>query len=162
MSSEFQNLVKSQSIASITAQQILAAGSPIFLDILTSPDIRAINTLIESYARIHLPAFGQPIAGSGVSSSGTGSGTIITPTQNEVFRVMGVNFTNSGGAPITLDLGLGGVIIQSAVDVAPGQTVIATLPATIFCDIESHLYVTVTSGTEAEMVTAVATMLVAQ
>jgi hypothetical protein len=75
---------------------------------------------------------------------------------------MGVNFTNSGGAPITLDLGLGGVIIQSAVDVAPGQTVIATLPATIFCDIESHLYVTVTSGTEAEMVTAVATMLVAQ
>jgi len=162
MSSEFQNLVKSQSIDSITAQQLLAAGGPIFLDILTSPDIRAINTLIESYARIHSPSFGQPIPGSGLSSSKVGSGTIITPTLNEVYRVMGVNYANAGGVPITLDLGLGGVILQKNAIIGPGETLIATLPATIFCDIESHLYVTVTSGAEADMTTAVATMLVGQ
>jgi hypothetical protein len=42
--------------------------SPIFLDIRTSSDINSINTLIQSYARIHSPAYGQPIAGSGLSS----------------------------------------------------------------------------------------------
>jgi hypothetical protein len=59
---------------------------------------------------------------------------------------MAVNFTNSGGAPVTLDLGLGGVVIQFNAVVNPGETLVATLPSTIFCDSESHLYVTVTSG----------------
>ena len=160
--SQFNTLVQGLSIASITPQQILAAGSPIFLDIRTSSDINSINTLIQSYARIHSPAYGQPIAGSGLSSSKIGGGTVITPIGNEVYRIMGVNFTNSGGAPVILDLGLGGVVIQSAVSVAPGETLMATLPSTIFCDSESHLYVTVTSGDAYFLVTAVASMLTSQ
>jgi hypothetical protein len=58
--SQFNTLVQGLSIASITPQQILAAGSPIFLDIKTSSDINSINTLIQSYARIHAPTYGQP------------------------------------------------------------------------------------------------------
>ena len=160
--SQFNTLVQGLSIASITPQQILAAGSPIFLDIRTSSDINSINTLIQSYARIHSPAYGQPIAGSGLSSVRTNTGTVITPTGNEVYRIMAVNFTNSGGAPVILDLGLGGVVIQSAVAVNPGETLVATLPSTIFCDSESHLYVTVTSGDALFLVTGVASMLTSQ
>ena len=162
MPSQFNTLVQGLSIASITPQQILAAGSPIFLDIRTSSDINSINTLIQSYARIHSPAYGQPIAGSGLSSSKTGAGTVITPTGNEVYRIIGVNFTNSGGAPVIVDLGLGGVVIQSAVSVGPGETLVATLPSTIFCDSESHLYVTILSGDGTLLVTSVATMLTSQ
>ncbi len=162
MPSQFNTLVQGLSIASITPQQILAAGSPIFLDIRTSSDINSINTLIQSYARIHSPAYGQPIAGSGLSSNKTNGGTIVTPTGNEVYRVMGVNYANSGGAPVILDLGLGGVVIQSAVTVGPGETLVATLPSTIFCDSESHLYVTVLSGDGTLLVTSVATMLTSQ
>ena len=160
--SQFNTLVQGLSIASITPQQILAAGSPIFLDIRTSADINSINTLIQSYARIHSPAYGQPIAGSGLSSNKTNGGTIVTPTGNEVYRVMGVNYANSGGAPVIVDLGLGGVVIQSAVSVGPGETLVATLPSTIFCDSESHLYVTVLSGDGTLLVTSVATMLTSQ
>jgi hypothetical protein len=160
--SQFNTLVQGLSIASITPQQILAAGSPIFLDIRTSSDINSINTLIQSYARIHSPAYGQPIAGSGLSSQRTGAGTVITPVGNEVYRIMAVNFTNSGGAPVTLDLGLGGVIIQFNAVVNPGETLVATLPSTIFCDSESHLYVTVTSGDGNFLVTDVASMLTSQ
>ena len=162
MPSQFNTLVQGLSIASITPQQILAAGSPIFLDIRTSSDINSINTLNQSYARIHSPAYGQPIAGSGLSSSRSGSGTVITPTGNEVYRIMGVSFTNSGGAPVTLDLGLGGVVIQFNAVVNPGETLVATLPSTIFCDSESHLYVTVTSGDALFLVTGVASMLTSQ
>ena len=134
MPSQFNTLVQGLSIASITPQQILAAGSPIFLDIRTSSDINSINTLIQSYARIHSPAYGQPIAGSGLSSSKTGAGTVITPTGNEVYRIIGVNFTNSGAAPVILDLGLGGVVIQKDITVQPAETVVATPPFQIFCD----------------------------
>jgi hypothetical protein len=49
--SQFNTLVQGLSIASITPQQILAAGEPIFLDIRTSSDINSINTLIQSYAQ---------------------------------------------------------------------------------------------------------------
>jgi hypothetical protein len=162
LSSQFNTLVQGLSIASITPQQILAAGSPIFLDIRTSADINSINTLIQSYARIHSPAYGQPIAGSGLSTSRTGGGTVISPTGNEVRRIMGVNYANSGAAPVELDLGLGGVVIQSAVSVAPGETLVATLPSTIFCDSESHLYVNVLSGDPLLLVTSVASMLTSQ
>ena len=162
MPSQFNTLVQGLSIASITPQQILAAGSPIFLDIRTSSDINSINTLIQSYARIHSPAYGQPIAGSGLSSSKIGGGTVITPIGNEVYRIMGVSFTNSGAAPVTLDLGLGGVVIQFNAVVNPGETLVATLPSTIFCDSESHLYITVSSGDDSLLVTSVASMLTSQ
>jgi hypothetical protein len=71
-------------------------------------------------------------------------------------------FANSGAAPVILDLGLGGVVIQSAVSVNPGETLVATLPSTIFCDRESHLYVTVLSGDPLLLVTSVASMLTSQ
>jgi hypothetical protein len=103
--SQFNTLVQGLSIASITPQQILSAGSPIFLDIRTASDINSINTLIQSYARIHSPAYGQPIAGSGLNTSKIGTGTVLAPDVNEVARVMGINFTNSGAAPVELDLG---------------------------------------------------------
>jgi len=51
MASEFQGLVKSQNIGSITPQQILAAGEPVFLDIQTNADINSINKLIEAYGK---------------------------------------------------------------------------------------------------------------
>ena len=160
--SQFNTLVQGLSIADITPQQILAAGSPIFLDIRTSSDINSINTLIQSYARIHAPTYGSPIPGSGASQSKTGAGSVIEPTGNEVYRIMGVNFANSGGAPVILNLGLGGVVIQSAVAVAAGETLVATLPSTIFCDSESHLYITVSSGDASLLVTSVASMLTSQ
>ena len=162
MPSQFNTLVQGLSIASMTPQQILAAGSPIFLDIRTASDINSINTLIQSYARIHSPAYGQPIAGSGLSSTKTGGGTVITPTGNEVYRIMGVNFTNVDVAPVIIDLGLGGVVIQKSITIQPAETVVATLPSTIFCDSESHLYVTVTSGDGSLLVTEVASMLTSQ
>ena len=160
--SQFNTLVQGLSIASITPQQILAAGSPIFLDIRTSSDINSINTLIQSYARIHSPAYGQPIAGTGLNTSKAGTGTVLAPDVNEVARIMGINFTNSGPAPVELDLGLGGVIIQKGITVQPGETVVANPSFQIFSDSESHLYIDVRSGDPLFVVTEVATMLTSQ
>jgi hypothetical protein len=160
--SQFNTLVQGLSIASMTPQQILAAGSPIFLDIRTSSDINSINTLIQSYARIHSPAYGQPIAGSGFNYTKIGTGTVLAPDVNEVRRVMGINFTNSGGGPVELEYGLNGVLLQNGITVNPGETVVGSPPCQIFSDSESHLYVTVTSGDALFVLTSCTTILTSQ
>ena len=160
--SQFNTLVQGQSIATITPQQILAAGEPIFLDIRTAADIKSINTLIQSYARIHSPTYGQPIPLSGSVVTRVGDAALVTPDDTEVRRVMAVNFTNIGIAPMTVNLTLGGMTIISALDVPPGQTVMGSFTSTIFSMSNLDLAVAAASGTAAELSTSVCTTLVVQ
>lgn len=160
--SQFNTLVQGLSIASITPQQILAAGEPIFLDIKTSSDINSINTLVQSYARIHSPAYGQPIAGSSTSGNRTGTGGLLSPAVNTVHRIVAINYVNNGAGPIECELQLGGVVIEPAVVVNPGETRMAVLPDTIFADSESYMYIAVTSGIPADLRTNYASILICQ
>ena len=161
MSSEFQTLVQGQSIDSITPQQILAAGSPVFLDIKTNADIGAINKLIEAYGRIHAPTYGQPIPMSGEISSKDGSETILSPSSNEVRKIIAVNVVNAGGAPIVGTLTLGGMVVANfAAD--PASTTVLSDISDLFASKNFPLAVAVASGTAAELTTNVASLLVVQ
>lgn len=162
MSSEFQNLIKTKSIGSITPNQILDAGSSIFFDVQTSPDINAINKAIAAYRNIHAPFSGQPIPLSGVIVSRNGDSDLITPSDSQVWRVMAVNYTNTGGAPMTVNLTLGGMLIQSGLDIPPGQTMIGTIPSNLFSMGDLDLAVVAATGTAAELSTSVAIVLVIQ
>jgi hypothetical protein len=136
--SQFNTLVQGLSISSITPQQILSAGEPIFLDIKTSSDINSINTLIQSWARIHAPTYGQPIPGSGFQNSRTGSGVILSPSGSEIRKIMVVNYTNTAATPATVDLiiespSAGNVVVASNI-VGPSETTVVTLPANLTID----------------------------
>ena len=161
MSSEFQTLVQGQSIDSITPQQILAAGSPVFLDIKTNADIGAINKLIEAYGKIHAPTYGQPIPMSGVISSADGSETILAPSSNEVRKIISINVANGGGAPIVGTVTLGGMVVESfAAD--PTSTTIVPLSSELYASKNLPLAVAVASGTAADLTTNIASILVVQ
>jgi len=163
MSSQFNNLIKTQSIASITPQQILAAGESIFLDVQTSPDINAINKSIPAYANIHAPIYGQPIPLSGAVGSVDGSETLLAPGNNEVRRVIAINATNTGGgAPIVFDITLGGMIISFGNICAPATTVNILSDANLFASKNLPLAVSVTSGTAGELTSSVASILLTQ
>jgi len=161
MSSQFNTLVQAKSIASITPQQILGAGSPVFFDIMTSSDIATINRLIQAYSRIHAPTYGQPIPLSGSVDSGVGAKTILAPGNNEIRKVIAVDFTNEGAAPITGELTLGGVVLTSFA-ANPASTASATLSNEIFCSNNLQLAVTVLSGTAGDLTSQVASLLVVQ
>jgi hypothetical protein len=160
--SQFNTLVQGLSIASITPQQILAAGEPIFLDIKTASDINSINTLIQSYTRIHSPTYGQPIPLSGSVVTRLGDAALVTPDDTEVRRIMAVNFTNIGISPMTVNLTLGGMIIIAGQDVPPGQTVMGSFTSTIFSMSNLDLAVAAVTGTPAELSTSVCTTLIVQ
>jgi hypothetical protein len=159
--SQFNTLVQGLSISTITPQQILAAGKPIFLDIRTSSDINSINTLIQSYARIHAPTYGQPIPGSGLVSSLVGAGTILLPVKAEIRKLMACSITNAGAAPVVGTLTIGGVgIVALAAD--PSATAVVTLPAGIFFSANLALAVSIDSGTPGDLTTSIASILVVQ
>jgi hypothetical protein len=160
--SQFNTLVQGLSIASITPQQILAAGEPIFLDIRTSSDINSINTLIQSYARIHAPTFGQPIPGSGLVSTLAGDGTLLAPTQNQIRRIYAIAVTNLGAvAPVVSDLFIGGVKVAS-VTVAPTTTETVNIPSGFSSSNNLPLTMVASSGTAADQLTSCASILVIQ
>jgi len=163
MPSEFQNLIKTKSIGSITPSQILDAGSNIFFDVQTSQDINAINNAIPAYSNIHAPFFGQPIPLSGAVGSVDGSETLLAPSSNEVRRVIAIDATNTGGgAPIVFDITLGGMIISFGNICAPATTVNIISDANIFASKNLPLAVSVTSGTAGELTSSVASILVTQ
>ena len=160
--SQFNTLVQGLSISSITPQQILAAGEPIFLDIRTSSDINSINTLILSYARIHAPTYGQPIPGSGLVSSLAGDGTLLAPTQNQIRRIYAIDVTNAGAvAPIVSDLFIGGVKVASTT-VAPGNTETVSIPTGLSSSYNLPLTMSASSGDPADQITLCASVLVIQ
>ena len=162
MPSQFNTLVQGLSIASITPQQILAAGEPIFLDIRTSSDINSINTLIQSYARIHAPTFGQPIPGSGLVSTLAGDGTLLAPTQNQIRRIYAIAVTNLGAvSPIVSDIFIGGVKVAS-VTVAPTTTETVNIPSGLSSSNNLPLTMVASSGTAADQLTSCASILVIQ
>jgi hypothetical protein len=162
MPSQFNELIQSKSIASITPQQILDAGEPVFFDIQTSPDITAINKLIQAYGRIHAPTYGQPIPQSGLVSSLVGAGDVLEPSLNQIRKVFAVSITNAGGAaPIVGTLTLGGMFLANfAAD--PSSTTGITIPAGIFSSKNLSIAVTVSAGTASDLTTDVASLMVVQ
>jgi len=160
MTSEFQTLVQGQSIDSITPQQILAAGSPVFLDIQTNADIGAINKLIESYGKIHTPTRGQCIPLSGLISIADGAVEILAPSNNEIRKIIAISVTNAGAAPIVGALTVGGVQFADFA-VNPTSTTQVTIDG-LFASKLLIIGIEVTSGTAAELTTKIASLLVVQ
>ena len=160
MPSQFNNLIKSKSIDSLTPQQILAAGESIFLDSQTSPDLNSINKAIPAYMHIHSPTYGQPIPLSGSVVSADGSETLLAPSDNEVRKIIGISVVNGGGAPIIFTMTLGGmVVISAAAD--PASTSVVSI-GELYASKNLPLAVSVTSGTAADLTSSVASILISQ
>jgi hypothetical protein len=74
-----------------------------------------------------------------------------------------VNYTNAGAAPVTLDLALDNIVIQSNVAVGPAETQVAIIPEHLFVDsVLTPLRVTVLTGDGALLSTSALSILVVQ
>ena len=161
MGSQFNNLIQSKSIASINPQQILAAGSPVFFDVMTSADIASINRLIQAYSRIHTPTYGQPIPLSGQITAGDGNGAIYTPETTQIARIVSIQVTNGGGAPMTANLTIGGQTYEQIV-IDPTTPTFSLTARDLMIDKNLPIGITATSGSPADLSTSVISILVVQ
>jgi hypothetical protein len=158
----FQNLLKATSIDSITPAMILQAGSPIFFDLANNPDLAAVSTVVNAYRGVHAPLFGQPIPLTGLISTVNGNETILSPSSNEVRRILAITGTNNGAvAPITFDVKLGAMVVaQGMVD--PMSSSPVQLMSTIYSSKTLPISVVVTTGGAGDLVTDVASILISQ
>ena len=161
MGSQFNNLIQSKSIASITPQQILDAGKPVFFDVMTSADIASINRLVQAYSRIHAPTYGQPIPLSGKITAGDGNGAIYTPNSTEIARIVSIKVTNGGGAPMTANLTIGGQTYEQ-ISIDPTNPAFSLTARDLLIDKNLPIGITATSGSPADLTTSVISILVVQ
>jgi hypothetical protein len=153
---EIRNQFKSQSLDSLAAKSIQTVGGRVFPDAPSVEDLLAFKAVVESWQGVHLPTYGQPIAGSNAVAEGTGQGTMLqAANDNEVYRIDSIFLNNSGGAPLTAVVRLGTAPINSTMDSMNNQVLQpagnALIMGPFFMDSITSLGVLVTDGTAADL-----------
>ena len=153
---EIRNQFKSQSLDTLASKSIQTVGGRVFPDVPAVDDLLAFKAVVESWQGVHLPTYGQPIAGSNAVAEGTGQGTMLqAANDNEVYRIDSVFLNNTGAAPITAVVRLGTAPINTKMDsmnnqvIQPAGNVLIMGP--FFMDSITALGAVVTDGTAGDL-----------
>jgi len=98
---EVRNQLKSQNFATVSPTAFGEVGGRVFPD---NPSIADVNDLIEivkGWRAVHLPSLGSPIGRSSTLTSQNGDGTILSPSNAQVFNVKMLAFENGDVQPTT-------------------------------------------------------------
>jgi len=163
---ELQNQLKNQTLDSLLPSSIKTVGGVVFPDQKADLNLEAFDSVVRHWQSVHVPSYGQPIAGSFASISVDGSETILTPGTNQVARVQMITCENLGGAPITLNIVLGttNIVVGLVLGPASQSPLTDTAPAIfpLFLDKSQPLSVTVTGGNANDLVTEAIYSLISQ
>jgi len=155
--SELQNQLKNQSLDELLSSSLKEVAGVVFPDERADMDLTTFSSIVKHWRGVHVPAYGQSIAGSFTIVTVDGSETILSPETNQVARVQTLTLTNAGGAaPIAIQIKTGTALLIAA-DVGPGETLtLATTTAglfPIFIDKNIPLAVSVTGGAATDLTT---------
>ena len=159
---EIRNQLKSQSLAAVLPSAFSAVGGRVFPDEPSLEDQLDLRQIVNAWAAVHAPNYGQPIPQTGGTASTDGAGEVLEPNTNEVYRINYIALQNAGGAPIEAVPQIGGVPIASTAGstVGPGETQIIMGPFMV--DKLLPIAVAVTSGTAGDLTTTAVFIKVAQ
>jgi hypothetical protein len=156
---EVRNQLKSQNFATVAPTAFGEVGGRVFPD---SPSIADVNDLIEivkGWRAVHLPSLGSPISKSCVITNQNGDGTILSPSNNEIYHVQNIAFTNgdvgasiytaqiinaSTGQSVPVNLNADASVGSNLLTLPSGETLTVNLDITL--DSNHGLYVAVTAG----------------
>ena len=154
---ELQNQLKNQTLDSLLPSSIKTVGGVVFPDQKADLNLEAFDSVVRHWQSVHVPSYGQSIAGSFAIVTVDGSESILSPGTNQVARIQTLTLTNAGGAaPIAIQIKTGTALLIAA-DVGPGETLtLATTTAglfPIFIDKNIPLVVSVTGGAATDLTT---------
>ena len=155
---EIRQQLRNQSLENLLTSTLNTVGDRIFPDDLAVLDLEALNQIVNSWRSTHAQTYGQVLPNTGAIAEGILDGGGIEPSDNEVMEIVGISASNSGGAPITVSIRLGDlVIVNGVVDPTAGlasNDVAANLPLTLSKGLA--LKFVVTSGTASDFSAKVA------
>ena len=155
---EIRQQLRNQSLENLLITSTNTVGDRIFPDDMAVLDMEALCQIVSTWRATHTATFGQVLPNTGAILEGIADGSGIEPGDNEVMEIVGVSCANGGGAPITISIRLGDlVLINGVVDPTNGLTssdLGALLPLTLSKGLA--LKFVVTSGTSGDFSAKVA------
>jgi len=120
---EIRQQLRNQTLESLLITQTNQVGDRIFPDDMAALDMEALQQIDSAWRATHTVNFGQVLPNTGVIREGIEDGQGIAVADNEVLEVVALSAANAGGAPVTISIRIGDVIlINSIVDPINGLT----------------------------------------
>ena len=155
---EIRQQLRNQNLESLLITQTNQVGDRIFPDDMAILDMEALHQIVSAWRATHTATYGQVLPNTGAIAEGIVDGGGIEPSDNQVMEIVGISAGNAGGAPITVSIRLGDlVIVEGVVDPTAGlasNDVAANLPLTLSKGLA--LKFVVTSGTASDFSAKVA------
>jgi hypothetical protein len=156
--------LRNQDLATVDASSFSTVGGRVFPDSAAVPDVRALTDIVNGWRAAHAVAYGAPIGGEDSTVSHNMQGDTIeavyTPTGKQVARIIGVQVSNGGGAPMTADLYAGGVLLGvQQINVNPSEASGFLLQSDIYVGPSTPLQIKIASGTPSDATAKVAFVL---
>jgi len=108
---EIRQQLRNQSLEDILVDSINTVGDRIFPDDLAVIDMLALEQIAKAWQSTHTLAFGNCLPNSGAIQEGILDGSGIEPGDNQVIEVVAISMGNAGGAPITISIQLGDLVL---------------------------------------------------
>lgn len=163
---EIRNQLKSQNLGDLLPSSIEQVGGQIFPDNTTIQDQLDFAQIIRAWSSVHNPSYGTPIGRTGATASKDGNETLLQLSKSQVAKLQFIQFKNSGGVPVEVELLIGGVEVgvdaSGAIFTAVngGETLSFALSA--YVDANLPVSVNVSSGTASDVTTKLTYILTSQ
>jgi len=153
MAGQIQNLLKTQSLETVSPAAFKQVGGVMFPDATANIDMARLVSIVSAFQSVTSPNYGQPIPQTSQVISCVGSETLLSNTKNTTSLIQSISLTNGGGVPITCDILVGSAIVAQFVANPSSTTVGLSIGSSFYLDSANALTVSVTSGTASELTT---------
>lgn len=156
-STEIRQQLRNQTLGDTITTTINTVGARIFPDDLAVLDLNALNQIVKSWQSTHVQTYGNVLPNTGAISEGIADGGGVGPNDNEVLDIVAISMANGGGAPVTVDIRIGDLVIIG-IAVPPTGTTSSELGAIFPITLSKGLALkfVVTSGTAGDFSAKVA------
>jgi len=165
---EIRNQLKSQNLESVLPSALKSVGGEVFPDNPSIQDQIDFAQIVNGWASVHAPTYGNPIGASSSTVSAAGQGgeaevDVLTATKSEVYRVQSIALQNGGGAaPIVAKVLIGDCPLTMDLTGAPSTTTPFSSTTPLFVDANSPLKFAVLSGSASDALLIVNAIKVSQ
>ena len=162
---EIRNQLKSQDLATLDAQSLNTVGGRVFPDNAAVPGLRDLVSVTDAWRATHATAYGGCIGGTDSVTNhqmqdGATDENVLLPTGKQLHQVQAVSIINGGPQPMTAHLLVNGVIVGAILTVNPTESAGFTISNGLTVGASTPLQVNLVTGTAADALVKVASVLV--
>jgi len=143
--SELQNQLKNQSLDELLPSSLKEVAGVVFPDERADMDLNTFASIVDHWRSVHVPSYGQPIAGTVETKQITGAEGFF-PASNEVYKLQGFTFENTSPQSVVFNFKVGSFPILANTTVAGNASSTPTLLPSLFFDKASPLSFEILSG----------------